>query len=253
MFFEQESVAFLILDVVALDQESTTMHNTKRNFNALSFRLSANAVIECQGESYDLTDGSVLFMPANLDYTRTCQHDELIAIHFVTFGPQNDKIESFYPKEPQAYTALFQRAHAIWNAQEVGYRQKTSAVLYEILAKIYAENNPDRLRNSAIEGGVAYLNANYKSPTLSIKDAAAASFMCESYFRRLFHRMFGISPKAYIIDRRLRFAAALIQTGYYRLNEVAAASGFIDYKYFSAEFKRHFGVSPSQYTYNYHK
>jgi len=85
----------------------------------------------------------------------------------------------------------------------------------------------------------------------SLPDAAKKSYISEPYFRKLFKKEFGMSPKQYVIEARIRHAAALILANYYSLQEVADLCGYRDYKHFSVEFKRLMGVSPSAYTYNY--
>ncbi len=90
---------------------------------------------------------------------------------------------------------------------------------------------------------------HYLKPDFSLNEAAAKFFVSPTYFRRLFKAEFGKSPKQYIIEWRINYAASLIITGYYSLQEVAELCGYNDYKHFSAEFKKMLGVSPSKYVY----
>ena len=85
----------------------------------------------------------------------------------------------------------------------------------------------------------------------SLERAAEQSFMGEAYFRRLFKKEFGISPKQYVINRRIEYAKALIIAGYFSVGEIAEMCGYNDHKHFSSEFKRLVGVSPSGYGYNF--
>ena len=66
-----------------------------------------------------------------------------------------------------------------------------------------------------------------------------------------FKKEFGISPKKYVINARIKLAESLIESGYYSLFEVAEKCGFTDHKYFSTEFRKTVGVPPSKYEYNY--
>ena len=45
MFFEQENIGFIILDVMGLNYGKGTTHNIDRNYHALSFRFKANTEI----------------------------------------------------------------------------------------------------------------------------------------------------------------------------------------------------------------
>ena len=95
------------------------------------------------------------------------------------------------------------------------------------------------------------LRHNFKNPDISVSDAADVSNISEVYFRKLFKKQFGVSPKTYIINARIKHAVNLIESGYYSLSEIAEMCGFEDYKYFSSQFHQIKGVPPSKYSYNY--
>ena len=46
MFFKKEDLTIKILDVIELDQKNINMRNYNRNFNALSFRISADTLLD---------------------------------------------------------------------------------------------------------------------------------------------------------------------------------------------------------------
>ena len=96
-----------------------------------------------------------------------------------------------------------------------------------------------------------YIEKNYLRNDFSLSDAAAKSFMSETYFRKLFKQEFGTSPKHYVISRRIEYAKALIITGYFSIEKIAGMCGYNDEKHFSTEFKKITGVSPSKYNYNF--
>jgi len=253
MFFEKELLSFRILDVLELNQTDITIHNKARNFNALSYRIHADAQIKTASSVYHLTDGCVAYVPARLNYTRTADVDEMIVIHFDATDYHTDRIEYFYTQNPETFTALFREILDCWNRKEVGYQYLCSAILYRILALCHSENYKERKNASKIQDSVDYMARHFKDPKLSMEEIAKRSFMSQVYFRKLFREEYGISPKKYLINLRIQYAIGLISAGYYSLKEVASLSGYTDYKYFSVEFKKTVGVSPSEYTYNYPK
>lgn len=251
MIFENSSVSFHLLDVLALDQESIHTYNTGRNFAALSFRISADAVLQTAGEVHHLTDNCVSFVPARLDYSRIAKRDKMIVVHFDVINYRTDRIEWFLPKEPEKIKALFDRILDIWNKKETGYQYQCAAVLYEILGECYRQTEKTELKNTKIQKSVDYISKHYTEPELTIETVAAQSYMSQVYFRKLFKAEYRIPPQKYIIQLRMQYAIGLIATGYYPLKEIAALAGYTDYKYFSVEFKKHMGVSPSEYVYNH--
>lgn len=253
MFFENEMISFNILDVLQLKQDNVHMYNSGRNFSALSFRLKADTVLISNGKEYEMKDNTIAFVPANLDYERISNADELIVIHFDIANYCEKNIDFFVPENKEKLKELFLNILQCWNKKETGYKFKCSAMLYEILALCYKENYKKENSDSKIRASVDYIKKNFKNTDISIKRIAEKSFISEVYFRKLFKKEYGISPQKYIINLRIQNAVQMISTGYYSLKEVAVLSGYTDYKYFSVEFKKQTGVAPSEYVYNYLK
>lgn len=252
MIFEKESLTFELLDVLALSQENVQIENGPRGFDALSFRLEADAEITAGGRAHPLHTGDVCFVPSLLSYTRRAQTDRMIVIHFHTLNYTCRQIAHFHPLDPVLYADLFQKALRIWQEKESGYRHRATAVVYEIFAEIYRENHREAPCPESIAPSVSYLFAHLLSPSLTIRDAAAQSYLSEVSFRKIFRQTYGLSPKKYVINARIKHAAALIESGYYALQEVAKLCGFTDYKYFSTAFRHTMGVCPSDYRYQFY-
>ena len=246
-------ISFNLLDVLELKQKNVNMYNSKRNFNALSFRLKADTILKSKTGVFKMSDSYVSFVPSNLDYSRVSKIDELIVIHFEVINCNARNIEFFKAKNPEVFQKLFSSILECWNHKEVGYKYKCSAIFNDILALCYLENYKPKPVESKIKKSVKYLLKHYNDCDLSIKVIAEQSFVSEVYFRKLFKAKYGISPQKYIIRLRIQHAKGLISIGYYSLKEIALMSGYTDYKYFSTEFKKQVGVSPSDYIYNYNK
>lgn len=69
---------------------------------------------------------------------------------------------------------------------------------------------------------------------------------------RSFQRATGITPHAYLIQRRIQLARRLIASGT-PLAESAAAAGFADQSHMTRQFTRALGVSPGLYASRYHQ
>jgi AraC-like DNA-binding protein len=91
------------------------------------------------------------------------------------------------------------------------------------------------------------INAQYSDPSLTNARLAEACSLSEVYFRKLFGAHFGISPKQFIIDHRLRRASQLLTEARRSISEIAEATGFSNQYHFSRIFKARFGITPSEY------
>lgn len=76
---------------------------------------------------------------------------------------------------------------------------------------------------------------------------AAERGISEVYFRKLFRDRFGISVGKFLLKLRMEYAADLLYSKQYRINEVADLCGFADAPTFTHSFVKFFGVSPSSY------
>ena len=251
MIFDQESVAFQILDVLYLDQGAIRMDNSDRNFDALSYRIRADTEMESGGRRTILRDHSLCYVPSAVNYTRIARYDQMIVVHFKTFSYHAGSIEHFQPREPEKYQALFEAILRCWVEKGVSYKHEASALLSRIFAELYRDSRPVPRKPSRLDPAVAYVEQNCLKKEFSLNTAAEYALVSPTYFRKLWREEFGVGPKQYVIDRHLKYAASLIIAGYYTLGEIAELCGYSDYKHFSVEFRKHMGVSPSAYGYNY--
>jgi AraC-like DNA-binding protein len=249
--FESEHLSLRLLDILFLDQKNVSMLNAGRHFDALSFRIRSDAKLQTAEGEYPMTDGSLCYVPAHLDYRRTASYDKMIVVHFHTSEYVGRTIERFTPTDVARMEALFFDIWTCFCEKKAGWVYRATALLYEIFAVCFEECSKGKVQTSKIAPSMKYLLSHYTDPNLSIAELAKKSFISEVYFRKLFKAEYGISPRAYLIDLRIRHAISLMATGYYSLQEVAALSGYSDYQYFSTEFRRRKGVSPSAYRYNY--
>lgn len=254
MIFEQEYLVIEILDVLFMEQENVKKHNTNRHFSALSYRYQGNETVIEQtvtvssadgtipgkreyNKQIDLSDNSICYFPSSVDYMRTSKKDKMIVIHFKLFNYHSNKIEPFYPDDCEKYRKLFEEILVCWKEKKVDCLYKSTAILYEIFAELYKDNQILYSPNSIIYNSIRYIEENYLKKDFSIAEAAQQSFISDAYFRRIFKKEFGLSPKKYIINKRLKYASALIMTGYYSMKEISDMCGYPDYRHFSTEFK----------------
>lgn len=250
MFFDTESLAFTILDVLVVNQENISNYNKERNFSALSFRYEADTILKTDTKEYKAETNCICYVPAQLNYSRVSKRDRMIVVHFHALNYSGSQIEIFYPQTPESLGQLFHTLLDTWNLQAPGYTYQCSAIFNEILGYCYLQNYKEA-STGKIQNALRYLEENYRKADLTVAEIAKQSFVSEVYFRKLFKQQYGISPRKYIIKLRMQTAMELIATGYYRLQEIAEMVGYRDYKYFCVEFKAYTGVSPSKYFYHF--
>jgi AraC-like DNA-binding protein len=89
-------------------------------------------------------------------------------------------------------------------------------------------------------------DARYAEP-LDVGDLAGAAGLSRAHFSREFRRVFGETPHAYLLTRRLERAAALLRLTDHSVAEICFAVGLRSVGSFTTSFTRTFGVSPTAY------
>ena len=188
MFFESEWVSFDILEVIKLERQKDHFYTNSRNFNALSFRFSANTILKTNQKEYHLQDNSIAYIPASCNYDRISEYEELIVVHFNCTNHYTKEIEFFTPENTEKFKELFKEILVCWNQRDVGYKYKCSAIFCEILSLCYAQNQKDTTQKSKIENSVKFILKHFNNPDLTLKEIADKSFISEVYFRKLFKK-----------------------------------------------------------------
>ena len=236
-----------------MDLKNSKHLNFKRDFNALSFRLHSSAVLKCNEREQSLGDGALVFIPANVRYSRFSEQDELIVVHFLTDSRCFNELEIVYPGDTEEMARLFLSLNECWERKAPGYTHQALSLFYSILSIASAEKSDGHTHDSpALDGirpSIDFIHSNYSSPTLTAQQIARASYVSDSYLRRVFKAHLGVSPWQYVLRLRIDKAKKLIIAGYHSISEIAQMCGFNDTKYFSSEFKRLVGISPSKYKY----
>jgi AraC-like DNA-binding protein len=89
-----------------------------------------------------------------------------------------------------------------------------------------------------------YIEANIDRP-LRIWDLSARVNLSNAHFSRAFKHTFGLTPHAYLMQRRLETASRLMLETAASLTEIALRCGLSDQSHLSRLFRRHMGAPPA--------
>ena len=91
---------------------------------------------------------------------------------------------------------------------------------------------------------VEYIEANIDQP-LRLADLSARVSLSSAHFSRAFKHTFGLTPHAYLVQRRLETATRLMVETAASLTEIALRCGLSDQSHLSRLFRRHIGAPPA--------
>jgi AraC-like DNA-binding protein len=89
-------------------------------------------------------------------------------------------------------------------------------------------------------------DARFADP-LTVADLAETAHLSPAHFSREFRRVFGESPHAYLLTRRLERAASMLRTTDRSVADICTAVGLSSVGSFTTTFTRVYGKTPTAY------
>lgn len=228
---------------------------TKRFFNrsahGLVYNRSGLRRYTIKGfPAIDCPPGTLLYLPEDCDYM--AQILDIGDCDCVNF-----RIQPAAPLPPFLLTPRrvkdcerrFTEMTRLWTFRPVAYAAHLNALLYETLADI-DEDQSARYLPEKYTGVMRACVSRIENDLTGEWPIAALAHECgmsETYFRRLFREVYGLSPKQYIARARLRQACALLENTDTPIAAIGESVGFDSPYHFSRAFRSQEGVSPSEY------
>lgn len=126
---------------------------------------------------------------------------------------------------------------------------RANGILYQIMAELFSDigfSEESWGKDSVADEVKFYLDTNY-AEKLVLKDVARSFGIHPNYMTRTFHEKFGISPKRYLMELKLKKACRLLTTTTLPIAMISGSLGFDDQLAFSRIFRKEYGESPSDY------
>ena len=123
-----------------------------------------------------------------------------------------------------------------------GNRAQIFSIFYDMLNKLSSDDIPYELK-----AAMRLIKNKFCDASLTNAKLSAECNISEVYFRKLFTKHFGISPKQFIIDIRVQTAKQLLAEGVLSVSAISEKCGFSNSYHFCRIFKQHTGKTPSEY------
>ncbi len=213
------------------------------------YYLSGEGVTEIDGRKYTFGKDSFCLIPPHCRHSET--HTGYSSVFAAGFEFTNEKQSAqlfFSDLQNQTVSNLISAMRKENQKKRPLYEQMIAAHLCEII--IHILRIPDRTDavpiHDAVANALAYIDQYYMT-NINLQEIAASAGYCADRFRNIFKSRLGITPKRYILDKRLEQAEHLLVQTDLPLQEIAASVGFEYYSRFSLFFKEKTGLSPQAY------
>ena len=125
------------------------------------------------------------------------------------------------------------------------YRCKQIELIYKFFS-ILIENSEKKTLGDIAHSARKIIEYNFDRE-ISVGQMANTLCVDPAYLTRKFSQKYGVSPKEYLMEKRMERAKKLLTETDASMKEIAVSVGYTDQLYFSRIFKKKEGISPSKY------
>lgn len=130
--------------------------------------------------------------------------------------------------------------------QEVLFKHSAAVEFFtDVQLRLNPVDQPLHEPNFKLERAADYIRDNC-TQLLRLEDICLAAQLSPSYLIRTFKHHYGMTPHAFLINRRILFARDQLRNGKL-IADVALEAGFSDQAHFQRAFKQHLAATPGQY------
>ena len=222
-------------------------HHHQIQFHRLYYPISGEAKLHLYNKKIDLIPGYVYFIPAfSILQSEIEGKMNKFYIHFLAHSPVFSTYkyfsDTYFVKSSEITYALFDCIVKYFNKNTQEAHMNVQGALNLILAPFFSSANTNRMNLIKFEGVLNYIEENYKT-NISLDKLASIMNISTMYFSNYFKEVFNISPKQYILNKRLDEAQRLLLQSELSVKEIAYATGFQNESYFSEYFSSKIGTS----------
>lgn len=228
--------------------------NNRVGHHVLYYRTDNNptkATLHMLNGSLDLVSGRVYFIPAFSVLRSEIDGDIMkYFIHFrcdyIEFGLYRHNYESHSVPSNEMTKYLFDTIVENYELKTFSAKRKTKGAMDLILADIVENIITDPGDMKKFRSVLQYIEENFNK-NVSVSDLAEIMNVSTMYFSNIFKENFHISPKQYILGKRLFESQRLLALTDLSIREIAELTGFENENYFSEFFSSRMKISALKY------
>lgn len=233
---------------------------TLRSYQLIHFVLSGEGEFRINEHVYHLKEGDAFIIPSGkITYYKSSKENPWCYawISFIGINSESclyqimSSLDDIYVIHDLDVLKYYTDIHKIMNLDS----SKTSdyfegnSILLHIISMLFSDINYHQTpidQLSILDEIKFYFDINY-AENLKLKDVASYFGIHPNYLTRAFHKKFGISPKKYLLNLKLKKAAKLLTTTKLPVSVISSSLGFEDSLAFSRTFKKMYDLSPVNY------
>lgn len=210
----------------------------------LYYLTSGSGTLELYGREVPLYPGRVYFVPAFSVQRSETEGMNKYYVHFQTASPLPELYRYFddryWVPATAATDTLFRTVTEAYTGNTPAAHMRVQGAMNLLMADFF-EKFTSRADLSRFMPVLLYIGENYNR-SITLAELASLMRISPMYFSNSFKRAFNVSPKQYILNKRLAESQRLLLETDLSIKEIAYAVGFENENYFSEFFSRKLGI-----------
>lgn len=233
------------------------------NRTVLLALAAGSGSLEINNQTYELTEGSVVLLPANTPAFVTTILQQPFHAYKLAIGVQEQTLPAhamlresefasakllLLPNEPAILSPM--KELYLHRLPDHELRHVQNQILFHQIILQVLEKQAVRhvvTEQPSMERSITYLE-NHFSEKITREHLAAMAGVSLSHYSTLFKQLTGFSPNEYLSRLRIHHAMGQLLNGSGTLRDIALKVGYKDEFYLSRRFKQQTGASPSGYS-----
>lgn len=220
--------------------------NHSHDFYEFILYIKGEGTTNINRKKYDFGPQSFVLIPPGIEHSE--KHNGLSSVLIIGFT-SDELIDDvlFFKNENIEVNKLVNKIRHENKMKAPYFEEIIKSEISELLFILKREKIPTNKKiNSSIDAAVIYID-EYCLTDINLDELASNAGYCTDRFRNLFKELTGITPKQYIIQKRIEEAKKLLITTNEDLDSISNKLGFNYYSHFSLYFKKKTGLNPKEY------
>lgn len=207
------------------------------------YYISCHGELTLKDEKYEIKPGRYTLIRPHTRHSE--RHDENGIVFFTVFSCDSDLPDIIGDDGDGRLGAICEKVFYEHSSADRYSSELSLIALRELILNVLRLND---YGETAVytEKAAVYIKTHFME-NIDLASLARMGNYSYDYFRHTFKKKYGMSPKRYQVECRLRHAAEMLMNTDYNCTEIARLCGFSNSVQFSAMFGERFGMTPTKW------
>ena len=211
----------------------------------LVYYYNCAGISQVNGKAICFGSNSFALLPPNTPHEE--QHNKSGTLSYIGFETASLPLPVGIYRDDEAKSVMHTVNAILWEKKNnyVDSEQRLELLFRELMLLLQRMGHPTKGSGGDLAYAKTFIEENF-SWKISFPELAKSFGFSFDAFRKKFKETYGMSPKSYLVDLRLKKARELLQSTDLSCTQIAYECGFSDSAQFSTMYRNRFGIPPKQ-------